>query len=234
MAIKAPNNALISEALINNELMTLDLVNEELVNEELVNEEPVTEEPVTEELCNDELSAEVLFTERLSPELNTQECRIDELGPQLVRYLATNGWSYDDARDLAQEAMLRVHKFQQSQTLDNARAFLFKTANNLAIDQIRRTHLHDKYLRSEMPADQEEDNYQFAPSPERTAAAKQELDNIYAVVDKMPTKVKRAFLLNRDRDLSYTEIAKAMGVSNSMVEKYITEALKVLRQQIPR
>jgi RNA polymerase sigma factor (sigma-70 family) len=214
MAIKAPNNVLISEALINNELVTYDLVNEKLA---------------TEERCNDELPAEAL-----SAELSTQECRVDELGPQLVRYLATNGWSYDDARDLAQEAMLRVHKFQQSQTLDNARAFLFKTANNLAIDQIRRTHLHDKYLRSEMPADQEEDNYQFAPSPERTAAAKQELDNIYAVVDKMPTKVKRAFLLNRDRDLSYTEIAKEMGVSNSMVEKYITEALKVLRQQIPR
>ncbi|MFT5804301.1 MAG: RNA polymerase sigma factor (sigma-70 family) [Candidatus Paceibacteria bacterium] len=209
MAIKAPNNALISEALINNELVTHDLVNEKR--------------------CNDELSAEGLSTE-----LSTQECRIDELGAQLVRYLATNGWSYDDAHDLAQEAMLRVHKFQQSQTLDNARAYLFKTANNLAIDQIRRTHLHDKYLRSEMPADQEEDNYQFAPSPERTAAAKQELDNIYAVVDKMPTKVKRAFLLNRDRDLSYSEIAKEMGVSNSMVEKYITEALKVLRQQIPR
>jgi RNA polymerase sigma factor (sigma-70 family) len=219
MAIKAPNNALISEALIHNELVTHDLVNEELVTEELV----------TKELCNDELS-----TEGLSAEFGTQECRIDELGPQLVRYLATNGWSYDDARDLAQESMLRVHKFQQSQTLDNARAFLFKTANNLAIDQIRRTLLHDKYLRSEMPADQEEDNYQFAPSPERTAAAKQELDNIYAVVDKMPTKVKRAFLLNRDRDLSYSEIAKEMGVSNSMVEKYITEALKVLRQQIPR
>jgi RNA polymerase sigma-70 factor (ECF subfamily) len=214
MAIKAPNNVLISEALIDNELVTYDLVNEKLA---------------TEERCNDELPAEAL-----SAELSTQECRVDELGPQLVRYLATNGWSYDDARDLAQEAMLRVHKFQQSQTLDNARAFLFKTANNLAIDQIRRTHLHDKYLRSEMPADQEEDNYQFAPSPERTAAAKQELDNIYAVVDKMPTKVKRAFLLNRDRDLSYTEIAKEMGVSNSMVEKYITEALKVLRQQIPR
>ena len=214
MAIKAPNNALIGEALINNELATHDLVNEQLV---------------TEELCNDELSAE-----RLPTELSTKECRIDELGPQLVRYLATNGWSYDDARDLAQEAMLRVHKFQQSQTLDNARAFLFKTANNLAIDQIRRTHLHDKYLRSEMPADQEEDNHQFAPSPERTAAAKQELDNIYAVVDKMPIKVKRAFLLNRDRDFSYSEIAKEMGVSNSMIEKYITEALKVLRQQIPR
>jgi len=229
MAIKAPNNALISEALIHNELVTHDLVNEELVTEELV----------TKELCNDELSTEGLSTEGLSTEglsaeFGTQECRIDELGPQLVRYLATNGWSYDDARDLAQESMLRVHKFQQSQTLDNARAFLFKTANNLAIDQIRRTLLHDKYLRSEMPADQEEDNYQFAPSPERTAAAKQELDNIYAVVDKMPTKVKRAFLLNRDRDLSYSEIAKEMGVSNSMVEKYITEALKVLRQQIPR
>jgi len=160
---------------------------------------------------------------------------VDELSLPLVKHLASNGWSRDDANDLAQEAFLRMHKAQQSKPLDNAQAFLFKTANNLAIDQIRRTRLHNKYLRSEMPPEHtEEDSYQFSPSPERTTAAKQELEMLYAVVGRMPIKVKRAFLLHRGRDLSYAEIATEMSVSTSMVEKYITEALKALRQEIPR
>ncbi|MCB1646917.1 MAG: RNA polymerase sigma factor [Pseudomonadales bacterium] len=158
---------------------------------------------------------------------------VDELSTPLVRYLARKGWNDEDASDLAQEAFLRMHKFQQSRSLDNARAFLFKTANNLAVDQLRRARVHDKFLSSEMlPEQSDEDDDKFAPSAERTVSAKQELDRIYAVVDKMPPKVKRAFLLHRGKDLSYSEIASEMNVSTSMVEKYIIEALKLIREEM--
>ena len=65
-------------------------------------------------------------------------------------------------------------------------------------------------------------------------AAKQELAQLYALIDKLPNKIKVAFLLHRGRGLSYSEIAAEMGVSNSMVEKYITEALKLLRRELAR
>jgi len=160
---------------------------------------------------------------------------VEEFSTPLVKHLAKNGWSADDANDLAQEAFLRMHKFQQSQELDNAKAFLFTTVNNLAIDQLRRTKLHDKYLLAEsLPENTKDDDFRSSPSPERTVAAKQELDQIYALVEQMPTKVKAAFLLHRDQGLRYSQIAAEMGVSSSMVEKYITEALKLLRQEMPR
>ena len=158
---------------------------------------------------------------------------IDELGTPLVRYLAKKVRNNEDANDLAQEAFLRMHRFQQSSELDNARAFLFRTANNLVIDQIRRDKVHDKYLSSEMLPEQSDENEdKFAPSAERTASAAQELDKIYQVVDKMPVNVKRAFLLHRGRDMSYSEIAAEMNVSTSMVEKYISGALKLLRKEM--
>lgn len=158
---------------------------------------------------------------------------IDELGTPLVRYLSKKVRNNEDANDLAQEAFLRMHRFQQSSELDNARAFLFRTANNLVIDQIRRDKVHDKYLSSEMLPEQSDENEdKFAPSAERTASAAQELDKIYQVVDKMPVKVKRAFLLHRGKDMSYSEIAAEMDVSTSMVEKYISGALKLLRKEM--
>jgi len=48
----------------------------------------------------------------------------------------------------------------------------------------------------------------------------------------MPEKVRRAFLMHRAKDLSYSEIADEMGVSTSMVEKYIIQALKILRKEM--
>ena len=158
---------------------------------------------------------------------------IDELTTPLVRYLAKKVPDEEDANDLAQEAFLRMHKFQQTHPLDNARAFLFRTANNLVVDQYRRAKVHGKYLSSEMlPEQSDEEDDKYAPSAERTVSAEQELDRIYEIVDKMPVKVRRAFLLHRGKDLSYSEIADEMGVSTSMVEKYIIQALKLIREEL--
>lgn len=161
-------------------------------------------------------------------ELNTAH-----LVGELASWLSKRVRNDEDANDLAQEAFLRMHKFQQSRELDNARAFLFRTANNLAVDQLRRDKVHDRYLSSEMlPEQSDEEDDKFAPSAERTVSAEQELGKIYEVVDRMPPKVRRAFLLHRGKDMSYSEIAAEMNVSTSMVEKYIIEALKLLRQEL--
>ena len=158
---------------------------------------------------------------------------MDELAMPLVRYLARKVPNNEDANDLAQEALLRMHKTQQSRQLENARAFLYKTANNLVVDQLRRAKVHDKYVSLEMlPEQSDEDNDKFAPSAERTVSAEEELDQIYKVVDQMPEKVRRAFLMHRGKDMSYAEIADDMNVSTSMVEKYIIQALKILRKEM--
>ncbi len=156
---------------------------------------------------------------------------LDELSTPLVRYLSRRV-SDADADDLAQEAFLRMHKVQQSSGLGNARAFLFKTANNLMVDQIRRERVHLRFINAEMPALADDDiSEEGAPSAERTASAEEELTLLYAAMDNLPDKVRRAFLLHRQHDMSYAQIAKEMGVSTSMVEKYIVRALRLLRQQ---
>ena len=158
---------------------------------------------------------------------------MDELATPLVRYLARKVPNDEDANDLAQEAFLRMHKFQQSKDLENARAFLYRTANNLVIDQQRRARVHDRYMSTAMlPEHSDEDEDKFAPSAERTVSAKEELDRIYEIVDHMPVKVRRAFLLHRGKDMSYAEIASEMNVSTSMVEKYIIQALKLIRENV--
>jgi len=164
-----------------------------------------------------------------APLMNNTE--MDELATPLIRYLSKKTQNNEDANDLAQEAFLRMHTFQQTEQLENAKAFLFKTANNLLIDQVRRTKVHNKFLDKEMMVElSDEDKY--SPSAERTACAEQELEQIYKAVELMPEKVRRAFLMHRGTDMTYPQIAKDMGVTTSMVEKYIVQALKFLREEI--
>ena len=158
------------------------------------------------------------------------EALADEIAP-LVRYLRPKVASAEDADDLAQEAFLRMHKFQQSGSLQNARAFLFKTAQNLAVDQRRRERVHLRFVTSEptVVEDDPERDDSAAPSAEREASARQELARITEAIDGMPTKVRQAFLLHRAQGMSYGQIATEMQVSVSMVEKYIVRALRLLR-----
>jgi len=156
-------------------------------------------------------------------------------GVTLEKFLTRKLENPEDAAEIAQDAFLRIQSMAEPQQLDNARAFLFQVASNLAIDKLRRRTLHYRYLKAEknMSADGEPvDINAIAASPEQILHARQKLDAIYAAVDELPFKVKQAFLLHRKSGLSYGDIAREMGVSVSSIEKYILQALKHCRARL--
>lgn len=153
----------------------------------------------------------------------------------LERFLTRKLNNPDDAADVAQDAFLRLYRLDHPEQLDNARAFLFQVASNMAIDQLRRQTLHNRYLRSEQgTVDSESGAVGTEVSPEHIISAQETLAHIYQAVDSMPLKCRQAFLLHRTRGLSYSDIAQEMGVSVSSVEKYILQALKHCRAELVR
>ena len=170
---------------------------------------------------------------------NTKDTFLADLvaqhGAPLEKFLARKLNSPEDAAEVAQDAFFRLHRMADPQNLDNARAFLFQVANNLAIDQLRRRTLHFRFLNAEknMVSDGEPlDINAIAASPEQIISAQEKLAAIYQAVDELPFKVKQAFLLHRKRGLSYKDIAQQMDVSVSSVEKYILQALKHCRSRL--
>ena len=160
---------------------------------------------------------------------------VDEHGTALEKYLSRKLDSPDDAAEVAQEAYLRLHRLEAPQELDNARAFLFQVATNLAVDQLRRRSLHFRFLKTEKAYSVEgepQDLNAATASPDQIIGARQKLRAIYRAVDDMPVKVKQAFLLHRRSGMSYNDIAEEMQVSVSSVEKYILQALKLCRGRL--
>ncbi|GLS25559.1 RNA polymerase sigma factor [Marinibactrum halimedae] len=149
----------------------------------------------------------------------------------LIRFLSRKVKNPEDAEDIAHNAFIRIQRLANSGDLENPKAYLYQTAANLAIDQMRREKLHQNYLQGEncdhLPP--EESSQADNLSPERLLAAKQQLQSIENALNQLPTKCKQAFMLHRVKGLSYSDIAKDMGVSVSSVEKYILQALKHCR-----
>ncbi len=153
---------------------------------------------------------------------------IAEHGPSLERFLARKLNNAQDAAEIAQETFLRLYRLDELDTVDDTRAFMFRVASNMAIDQLRRKVLHDKYVAREV----NDTGQQKGVSPEQVAVAQEELQRVYQVVEGLPLKCKQAFLLHRKSGLSYSQIASEMNISVSSVEKYILQALKHCRSNM--
>jgi RNA polymerase sigma factor (sigma-70 family) len=145
----------------------------------------------------------------------------------LLKYLTSRFRDREDAAEIAQEAWLRMHRLEHPEQLSNPKAYLFQMASNLAVDRARRHALEQRVCREELLGADE-----GLPSAERSVAAEQSIDLIRAALEDLPADCRQAFVLHRGRDLSYPEIARQIGVSTSMVEKYIARALKHLRDKL--
>jgi RNA polymerase sigma-70 factor (ECF subfamily) len=124
------------------------------------------------------------------------------------------------AADLAQDTFVRVLAREVTCDLREPRAFLTTVAHGLMVNHLRRRALEQAYL--EALAAQGE---ALMPSPETRAMVIETLLQIDAMLAGLPAKARQAFLLSQLEGLRYAEIAQRLGVSLSMVKKYMLQAV---------
>ena len=148
-----------------------------------------------------------------------------EQNETLVRFLALRLRSQQEAKEVAQEAYVRLLKLDQPGAVSFLRAFLFKTAANLAVDRIRREQTARRIARETRLFEE----LVSGPNPEQSANDAQELDLAERLVDELPAKCRRAFLLHKVYGLDFPDIARQMGLGERMVRTYVVRALLYCR-----
>lgn len=138
----------------------------------------------------------------------------------LVRFLAARVGSPQEAREVAQEAYVRLLSLDEPGAVSYLRAFLFKTAANIAVDRRRRDAVHARA--TEAPLFQE---LADARTPERRLAGEQTIERLQRVIAAMPQRCQRAFVLNEFYGMDFASIAQEMNISERMVRKYVVRAL---------
>lgn len=128
------------------------------------------------------------------------------------------------AADLVHDLFLRLWDRKPERTGEVA-AYLARSARNAAIDHIRSERVRAEFIAGTVS----EQHGAPSPSPHDIVEARDGLARIDAIIRGLPERTRHVFLLNRIHGCSFSEIAKALAVSPSAVEKHMARALSAIR-----
>jgi RNA polymerase sigma-70 factor (ECF subfamily) len=151
--------------------------------------------------------------------------------PDLCRYInKTFGAGPPDPEDVAQQAFINFARHENSQGIANPRAYLYRTAHNIAVDQLRRARTRHQYLVDGAHKVLNEQSCHL--TGEHVLLKKQQLQIVRAALLEMPRKRRRFLLLHRVHGLSFAEIGRRMHMSPQGIGKHVRRALKELEEAL--
>ena len=143
-----------------------------------------------------------------------------EHNDSLLRFLANRLSSHQEAKEVAQEAYVRLLKLDSTDTVSYLRAFLFKTASNIATDRLRARGYQERLA----PLNFFE-TVPDAGTPERAVSGTEQLAVLERLIAELPAKCKRALMLNRYYGMDIPAIARDLNTTERSVRRYIMQAL---------
>ncbi len=145
-----------------------------------------------------------------------------EYAKTLHNYLFYKTGNRDLSEDLTQEAFTKLWKNCASVIPESAKGYVFKTANNLLINN----HNHQKVvLKFENLPHTDRSN----ESPEYLLEEKEFKTRLENAIASLPEKQRIVFLMSRIDKKTYKQIAETLGISRQAVEKRMYKALDTLR-----
>lgn len=138
----------------------------------------------------------------------------------------------EDAKELVQEAHLRLLIYQRSTRVRDAESLLRRIVINLSINHYHRELSRMPVFESIDKLEGEGSLIDPKPGPERTLAAEQQLDRVVSLVNAMSSRTCQIFMAQRG-GYSYEEVAAAFAIKPRTVEKHVTLAASTLNEMMP-
>ena len=143
----------------------------------------------------------------------------------ILKFLRKKFGSHHDAEDIVQDTFHNVLRNVELEEIEHPLPYIYKTANNLALNRIRSQNQHSKYLNS---IDIEESGNNL----ERDIFAHRALEQVQLSIARMPKQCRTTFEMSRFQNKTYSQISEELGISVSTVEKHIIKALNYLRESL--
>ncbi|HXR50694.1 MAG TPA: sigma-70 family RNA polymerase sigma factor [Steroidobacteraceae bacterium] len=134
-----------------------------------------------------------------------------------------------DVEDILQEAFIRSFEAESRQTIHDARAFLLRTARNLALDHVSRA----AYRRTgSLDGLDEEHSIDSAAPPDVQVDAERRFLSFCQAVGSLPDQCRRVFVLHKIYGMSHDEISARLEIAPSTIEKHIAKGLLLCHQHM--
>ena len=145
-----------------------------------------------------------------------------QYGKDVRSFLAQRLARTEDVEDLTQETFLRAQRNTDWNKVKNYRAYLIQTARNLFLDRLRGEQRNVVDFGREIAAT---DLASDERTPEQAAMYQDEYSHLCHAIDRLTPKVRKAIVLHKFFNLSFTEVGRAMGISPRTVEKHIAKGV---------
>ena len=176
-----------------------------------------SESPADDEACTGGNSDYEMHIARLFEEHNQN----------LLRFVTARLHSPQEAKEIAQEAYVRLLNLDEPNTVSYLRAYLFRIAANLVVDRLKQ-----RERRSELRNLVFFEDEAFSPPPETILNARDELNLIQSAISELPPKCRKAFLLHKIHSMSIEKTSEEMNLSTRMVRIYVARAVAFCKERL--
>lgn len=127
-----------------------------------------------------------------------------------------------EPEDIAQECYIRMLQYEGSRSVRSPYFLLLRVAMNMITDvhrarRVRHADRHRPLAGLELAG--------AAPDPECAALHAEALERVLGAIEDLTPRCRQVFLTHRFSHNAYPAIARDLGISVKMVEKYISTAL---------
>ncbi len=146
----------------------------------------------------------------------------------LYHYLRRRLGNEEDARELAQEAFLRLLRVPRPDLVTDPQAYLYRIARNLVYEQSSKTLPAEKWADDGELGALEDPRGTPETEAERTALG----GRLEQAVAELAPRIQAILLLFCQEGLSQREIGERLGLSKSMVQKCLAQGLAQCRKRL--
>jgi RNA polymerase sigma-70 factor (ECF subfamily) len=125
-----------------------------------------------------------------------------------------------DAEDVVQEVFLRVHR-RGMKDVSDVRGWLATMAFRISIDRVRRPQA----------AEIEAEPLSVDPDAEQVAMHREQVKQVQRLIAALPDELRRPLILSTIEELTSSQIAAMLGISEAAVRSRIFRARQVLQEK---
>jgi RNA polymerase sigma-70 factor (ECF subfamily) len=137
-----------------------------------------------------------------------------------------------EVADLTQEVYLRMLRVGKSEAIRNPQVYLYAVASNLVKEHAILDRRESRHLDIDEASVQQ--HLGVLPSLDSAIDTSRQAERLRVAVEELPLNWRTAVVLQCRYGLTYQQIADHMGVSSSMVKKYLAQALTRCRRSMTR
>jgi len=127
-----------------------------------------------------------------------------------------------DIEDIVQETFIRAHEAEVKKRIDHPKAYIYKTARNLALNFIAKK---ENTSMSKLEDYSEPDVYLEDLAKINEVESKEKFRLFCAAVRDLPPQCRKAFIMKRVFGFSIRDISTKLGISESTTEKHIAKGV---------